>query len=137
MPLVVSQRTGNLFLILGVIATVEYDLVEQGRVEGVATEALPSQLTFVSFFGAVTNILYAYGGHWLFFEMISTLKDSSSFPRVFLINVPVQVLLNLMVALTGYYFLGAEADGYLLVTRHSTRYTCTASAHRELQNRRF
>ena len=62
----------------------------------------------------VTNILYAFAGHWLYFELIAVMRVPARFPKVFIVNAPIQLLLYLVVACTGYYYQGQVAQGYFL-----------------------
>ncbi len=104
----------NLFLILGVIGICEYQLFSVGRADDVESFAFAQNLTFMSACGALTNILYAFAGHWLYFELITVMRRPSQFPKVFLVNGPLQVSLYLLVACSGYWFQGQAAQGYFL-----------------------
>lgn len=42
-------------------------------------------------FGAASNVVYSYAGHWLYFELMVEMEQPEHFPRVFWINVPIQV----------------------------------------------
>ena len=56
----------NLVLILGVLAVCEYQLYQEGRPTTTQTFAFAKTLSFTSIAGALTNILYAFAGHWLY-----------------------------------------------------------------------
>jgi len=103
----------NLFLILAVLIIICGDLIHQGRAENVNAPYFGQTLTFGSFFGAMTNVLYSYAGHWMYLELMSEMSVPSDFPKVFYINAPVQLTLYLGVALIGYYYQGDKASGYL------------------------
>ena len=49
-----------------------------------------------------------------YFELIAVMRVPEDFPRVFLVNAPLQLALYLFVACTGYYYQGAMAEGYFL-----------------------
>eukprot|EP00913_Durusdinium_trenchii_P007356 g6915.t1 len=77
-----------------------------GRPAQVNTFAFAQQMSFGSVFGAASNVVYSYAGHWLYFELMAEMERPEQFPRVFLINVPIQVSLYLLVACWGYHFAG-------------------------------
>ena len=68
----------NLFLILGVLALCEYGLASDGRAPGVETYAVAQDLSVLTFFGAMTNVLYSYAGHWLYFELIAVMRNPAN-----------------------------------------------------------
>ncbi|CAE6963627.1 AAP4 [Symbiodinium natans] len=104
----------NLFLIVAVLAIVMAKMYFEGRPSNVHTFAFAEDLTFWSAFGAASNIVYSYTGHWLYFELMADMQTPEHFPLVFLINAPLQVFLYLLVACWGYHFAGDKAEGYFL-----------------------
>jgi len=104
----------NLFLILAVLAIVMARLAARGRPEDTRTFFFAEDVTVFSIFGAMTNIIFSYTGHWLYFELMAEMQTPEHFPRVFTINAPLQVGLYLLVACWGYYFAGDKANGYFL-----------------------
>ncbi|CAL1159565.1 unnamed protein product [Cladocopium goreaui] len=104
----------NLFLILAVLAVVMGKMYFVGRPSHVNTFAFAEDLSFWGVFGAASNVVYSYAGHWLYFELMVDMQKPEDFPRVFLINVPLQVCLYLLVACWGYHFAGDKAEGYFL-----------------------
>ncbi|CAE7579404.1 CDPF1 [Symbiodinium pilosum] len=104
----------NLFLILAVLAIVMAKMYFEGRASQVNTFAFAEDLTFWSVFGAASNVVYSYAGHWLYFELMADMQTPEHFPLVFLINAPLQVFLYLLVACWGYHFAGDQAQGYFL-----------------------
>ncbi|CAK9097809.1 unnamed protein product [Durusdinium trenchii] len=104
----------NLFLILAVLTIVMAKMYYVGRPAQVNTFAFAQQMSFGSVFGAASNVVYSYAGHWLYFELMAEMERPEQFPRVFLINVPIQVSLYLLVACWGYHFAGDKAEGYFL-----------------------
>lgn len=137
LPIVVSVRHlsdsvwmcfGNLFLIVAVLAIVICRLIADGRHPDIQTFLIAEDLTFLDMFGAMTNILYAYAGHWLYFELMAEMTTPDDFPRVFIVNAPFQVLLYLVVACTGYYYQGNKANGYFLDNLpNGTAYRCASA----------
>lgn len=122
-PLAVSVRHladsvwlcfGNLFLILAVLGIVMAAQAHEGPVPDSQTFWFAEDLSFLTLFGAMTNIVYSYTGHWLYFEMMAEMTTPEHFPRVFLINAPLQIFLYLTVACWGYYFAGNKAQGFFL-----------------------
>lgn len=104
----------NLFLILAVLGIVFYKLISDGRPADTETFMVAPDLDFLTFFRATTNIIYSYTGHWLYFELMAEMQEPEDFPKVFIINAPLQVGLYLSVACLGYHFAGSNAKGYLL-----------------------
>eukprot|EP00434_Breviolum_minutum_P044804 symbB.v1.2.040060.t3/scaffold6963.1/size14182/2 len=104
----------NLFLILAVLAVVMGKMYIDGRPAHVNTFAFAEDLSFWGVFGAASNVVYSYAGHWLYFELMADMEKPEDFPRVFWINVPIQVCLYLLVACWGYHFAGDKAKGYFL-----------------------
>jgi len=104
----------NLFLILAVLAVVMGKMYMDGRPAHVNTFAFAEDLSFLGVFGAASNVVYSYAGHWLYFELMADMEKPEDFPRVFWINVPIQVCLYLLVACWGYHFAGDKAKGYFL-----------------------
>mmetsp|Transcript_109094 Transcript_109094/g.336769 ORF Transcript_109094/g.336769 Transcript_109094/m.336769 type:complete len:450 (+) Transcript_109094:2-1351(+) len=104
----------NLLLILAVLGIVMFQQAQNGRHEGVRTFLFAEDLTVFTAFGAMTNVLFSYTGHWLYFELMSEMREPEHFPRVFRINAPVQVGLYMLVACWGYYYAGDTAAGYFL-----------------------
>jgi len=104
----------NLFLILAVVGIIMGKLYIDGPVQGAQTFLFAEDLTFFTLFGAMTNIVYSYTGHWLYFELMAEMRKPEEFPRVFFINAPLQIGLYLLVACWGYYFAGDQAKGQFL-----------------------
>ncbi|CAE8615902.1 unnamed protein product [Polarella glacialis] len=122
-PVAISVRTladstalclANLFLILAVLGIVMSNMMAEGRPADVNTYLFAPDLTLVTALGAMGNVVYAYCGHWLYFELMAEMKEPEQFPKVFLINGPLQVGLYLLVACWGYYYAGDKAEGYFL-----------------------
>lgn len=100
----------NLIMILLVLVIVIGSIVHQGRKSSVESPLFVQTLQFESFFGASTNILYSYAGHWLYFELMDTMKQPADFPKVFQINAPLQGVLYVGAACVSFYFIGTSAD---------------------------
>jgi amino acid permease len=117
-PFIISMRRlvesvvlcfANTLLIIIVIVLVSQALMSEGRQPDVITEPYAAGLTFVEVFGGLTNILYAYTGHWMYFELMSEMENPAEFPKVFTVNGPFCLIAYLLVASIGYYYEGREA----------------------------
>ncbi|CAJ1343536.1 unnamed protein product [Effrenium voratum] len=104
----------NLVIIMAVLSIVMGKMYLDGRPSQVSTFAFAEGLSFWTVFGAASNVVYSYTGHWIYFELMVEMKKPEQFPRVFLLNAPLQVCLYLLVACWGYYFAGDKAEGYFL-----------------------
>jgi len=104
----------NLFLILAVLGIVFCKLISDGRPADTETFMVAPDLNFLTLLRAATNVIYSYTGHWLYFELMAEMQEPEDFPKVFIINAPLQVGLYLSVACLGYHFTGSNAKGYLL-----------------------
>mmetsp|Transcript_101621 Transcript_101621/g.313550 ORF Transcript_101621/g.313550 Transcript_101621/m.313550 type:complete len:500 (+) Transcript_101621:57-1556(+) len=104
----------NMLLILAVLGIVMAQMSYNGRPEKVKTFLFAEDLTFITIFGAMTNIVFSYAGHWLYFEIMAEMEEPEHFPRVLYVNAPMQVGLNLLVACWGYYYAGDAAEGFFL-----------------------
>jgi len=123
LPFVVSVRRlsesvwlcfANLFLILAVLGIVMAAMAYDGPRADAKTFLFAEDLSLLTVFGSMTNIVFSYTGHWLYFEIMSEMHEPESFPRVFYINMPLQIGLYLLVACWGYYYAGDAAEGYFL-----------------------
>jgi len=104
----------NLFLIFAVLGIVLGQLWSTGPLDGVETFLFADDLSFSSMFGALTNVVYAFTGQWIYFEMMAEMSAPEDFPHVFAVNAPLQVMMYLVVACTGYHYAGSKAEGYFL-----------------------
>lgn len=116
-PLIVGVRNlvdsiwvclGNMLLLVAAIAVVVVELIETGRSNNTETFVWPDTLDFTIVFGAATNIVYAYAGHWMYFEIMEEMSEPLDFPKIFYINGPAMVGMYLLVACVGYYFSGVH-----------------------------
>lgn len=105
----------NLLIILAVLVIVLAALWHSGRAADTESPALARGLTFLNFFGASTNMLYAFAGHWLYFEIMAEMDKPETFPKVFLLNAPLQLLIYLGTGCVAYYFVGEAAGNSGLV----------------------
>jgi len=103
----------NLFLILAVLGLCLGKLVSDGKREGAQTHVVDPNLTFLTFTQAMANILYAYAGHWMYFEIMAEMAQPLDFPKVFYINAPLQLSMYMTVAVVGYSILGSTGHHYL------------------------
>eukprot|EP00658_Telonema_sp_P-2_P067974 TRINITY_DN5690_c0_g1_i1.p1 TRINITY_DN5690_c0_g1~~TRINITY_DN5690_c0_g1_i1.p1 ORF type:complete len:507 (-),score=120.50 TRINITY_DN5690_c0_g1_i1:98-1618(-) len=104
----------NLFLILAVLVVCLTKMAQTGRADHVETHLFEPTMTLLSFCQAMANILYAYAGHWMYFEIMAEMEEPTDFPKVFWINAPLQLLLYMTVAVIGYYYVGSGGHHYLI-----------------------
>ena len=45
-------------------------------------------LSFTAVFGGATNLVYAYAGQWMYFEMMTEMEAPADFPKAFLLPGP-------------------------------------------------
>jgi len=45
-------------------------------------------LDFTAVFGGATNLVYAYAGQWMYFEMMTEMEAPADFPKAFLLPGP-------------------------------------------------
>lgn len=103
----------NFCLIVAALIICLVEIAKNGKVVGGQTHLVQPNLTLLPFFGSMGNICYAFTGHWMYFEMMVEMERPETFPKVFYINAPIQLGLYLVVTITGYYYLGDTATGYL------------------------
>ena len=72
-----------------------------GRAANVETHLVDPNMTVLNFCQAMANILYAYAGHWMYFEIMAEMAQPVDFPKVFIINAPLQLMMYMTVALVG------------------------------------
>lgn len=100
---------GNLLLLLLVIALGLGSIVARGRGDHIVTEVFPRPFRIDIFFQASTNILYAYAGHWMYFELISHMDKPQDFPKVLSVNIPLQLFCYALTACLAYAYVGKAA----------------------------
>merc|ERR1719473_343580 len=62
----------------------------------------------------VGMVVYAYGGNWMYFEIMSEMKEPKDFPKAYSVNGPLQLGFYLIAGLVGYAYRGDQAKAYLL-----------------------
>eukprot|EP00403_Amphidinium_massartii_P034622 CAMPEP_0178443038 /NCGR_PEP_ID=MMETSP0689_2-20121128/38585_1 /TAXON_ID=160604 /ORGANISM="Amphidinium massartii, Strain CS-259" /LENGTH=543 /DNA_ID=CAMNT_0020066825 /DNA_START=72 /DNA_END=1699 /DNA_ORIENTATION=+ len=92
----------NTILIVIVIAVALTDLAMYGSREETRAHAFAPGLSLSKIMGATTNIVYAYAGQWMYFELMDTMSKPSDFPWAFAVSGPFMVTVYLAVALLGY-----------------------------------
>lgn len=100
----------NLFLIVAVIAITLGSIAHEGRSPCATSPAFAPDLTFMTAFGAATNVVYSYCGQWMYFEIMDTMKTPSDFPKAFQVAGPFMVTSYLVVALVSYYYAIEAGD---------------------------
>merc|ERR1719219_2982002 len=73
----------NLCAILAAIAIVIAQLVMDGRADTVVTEVVAENLGFKTVMKALSSIFFAYGGQFMFYELMAEMKDYTQFPKAF------------------------------------------------------
>lgn len=104
----------NLLLILAVVFIAIATLSANGRHPCVRTYAFARDLTTSTVFEGATNLVYAYAGQWMYFEIMAEMHTPEDFTKAFTISGPVMLSLYLLVACVGYYYLGEAATGSLV-----------------------
>mmetsp|Transcript_13222 Transcript_13222/g.42265 ORF Transcript_13222/g.42265 Transcript_13222/m.42265 type:complete len:456 (+) Transcript_13222:188-1555(+) len=104
----------NLLLVLLCVGVAFRALAAQGRPPCVETHAVAQGVDFTAVFGGATNLVYAYAGQWMYFEMMTEMEAPADFPKAFLLSGPIMVGLYLLVACLGYYYLGGTPAGSLV-----------------------
>ena len=89
-------------------------LAARGRDPCVQTYLFARELDAMAVFNGATNLVYAYAGMWMYFEIMAEMAEPADFPKAFLISGPIMVSLYLLVACVGYYYLGEDASGSLV-----------------------
>lgn len=64
--------------------------------------------SFAPAFLAVTNIIFAYGGHVAFFSFISEFRDPSEFPKALFMLQTADITMYLVVAIVVYRYAGVS-----------------------------
>jgi amino acid permease len=99
----------NLLLLIGVLALGMGVIVYRGKPDDSVTELYASTLTVNSFFQASTAVLYAYAGHWMYFELISSMEKPQDFVKVVWVNTPIQFIFYAITAGLTYAYIGKHA----------------------------
>jgi len=104
----------NMTALLAAIFIVIAQLVMNGRGPEVQTHVIAEDLTFNSVMQSMSSIYFAYGGSYIYYELMAEMKDFTDFPKAFIIAGPFQVGVYLLVGIVGYYYKGQDAAGYYL-----------------------
>jgi len=107
----------NLFLILGVIGISIFALLGEGADAADHAPnkvAINTESSFADMLAVIGMVVYAYGGNWMYFEIMSEMKEPQDFPKAYLVNGPLQLGFYLISGLVGYAFRGDQAKAYLL-----------------------
>jgi len=78
----------NLLLVLLCVGVAFGELAARGRPPCVETHAVAQGLDFTAVFGGATNLVYAYAGQWMYFEMMTEMEAPADFPKAFLLPGP-------------------------------------------------
>lgn len=99
----------NTIIIAVVIVVALLHIASLDRSSCSQTHLVPPGLTVMTVLGQVTNVLYAFTGQWMYFELMATMSKPQDFPRAFAITGPFMMSSYLAVALIS-YALGAGHD---------------------------
>ena len=94
----------NMVSIIVVIALVIAGLATKGRAADVESPLFAEGLDFMQFMQSLSAIFFTFGGQFMFYELMSEMKDFTDFPKTFRIAGPFQVPIYLLVGCVGYYF---------------------------------
>lgn len=117
----------NLLLLVFVVLIFAWSMIETGGSKCAKRYMHPPGLTFFTVFTSATNIVYSYAGMWMYFEMMDEMKRPTDFTKAFAITGPVTLCIYLFVACFGYYYLGENANGELLMNMPNGLLKSTAS----------
>ncbi|GBG24785.1 N amino acid transport system protein [Hondaea fermentalgiana] len=74
----------------------------------------PPSISWLTFFGALSKITFAYLGCFVFLEIIAEMKTPSDFPKSFRISAPVQIGLYIIVGIISYTYSGENASDSII-----------------------
>ena len=113
-----SSTTALCFLsmsaIAGSVIIVIVALIVNGRDSSVETFLIAEDMTFSSVMQSLSAMYFTFSGQFMFYELMSEMKDFKDFMKVFIISGPVQVGIYAIVGCVGYYYKGTLASGYFL-----------------------
>eukprot|EP00411_Alexandrium_monilatum_P123333 CAMPEP_0175644210 /NCGR_PEP_ID=MMETSP0097-20121207/6192_1 /TAXON_ID=311494 /ORGANISM="Alexandrium monilatum, Strain CCMP3105" /LENGTH=499 /DNA_ID=CAMNT_0016950077 /DNA_START=42 /DNA_END=1542 /DNA_ORIENTATION=+ len=105
-------------VIIGVVIVVALaNVASLGGASCHETFLVPPGLTAMTVLGQVTNVLYAFTGQWMYFELMDTMSDPREFPYAFVATGPTMVTMYLAVALIS-YAIGASHEDLLASMRY-------------------
>jgi len=87
---------------------------QDGPRENVKRFMVAEDIHLSGVFGAATNVVYSFTGHWLYFELMAEMEKPEEFTKALWVNTPLQIFLYLLVAFWAYYFGGDASEGYFL-----------------------
>jgi len=99
----------NTLIITAAVVIALYDLAREGRPSCVETFVVEPNLSLFAALGAATNVVYAYAGQWMYFEIMDEMESPSEFPHAFAIAGPFMVITYMCVAGFAYYYGGDQA----------------------------
>jgi len=78
------------------------------------TEVIASEITFLSFFSAISKVMFAFMGTDLFLQFLAEMKDTSEFPRVLAVSNTVLFIVYAAFASASYALVGATGGDIFL-----------------------
>jgi len=76
----------------------------------IVTEVIPSNMTWLDFFGGVSQIAFSYCAAYFYLEMMREMRDPSDFPKSLAVAIPFQTGVYLLVAVVGYLYDGQNSQ---------------------------
>lgn len=74
----------------------------------------PPSHSFLEPFGALSAIVFAYAGNWLYFEVMAEMDNPADFMKSFAVDGTMQISLYAFVGLYGYWHLGNQAPSSII-----------------------
>jgi hypothetical protein len=108
----------NVLTIIGAIALVAYSLAREGPPLGGPglSVGVPEGEKAINVFGALSTMVFAYAGNWLYFEVMSEMTTPGNFMKAFCVAGPIQLGLYAFVGAFGYYFWGSAVPSSIMDT---------------------
>jgi len=107
------MSTFSALTIIMVLAIIAYHWVDKGVIADSKTELLAAK-SFGDVFAAVSAIVYAYGGHPIYVEIMYEMRKPGDFTKTLNLTYPIVLLMYTITACVGYYYEGDQAGGYLI-----------------------
>lgn len=93
---------------ISIVSAVLITMIGLGIQQPNPTVQATTTIAFVSAFGSVTNIIFAFGGHVAFFTFISELKDPKDFPKALYALQICDITLYIVVGVVVYRYAGPD-----------------------------
>jgi amino acid permease len=107
------MSTFSALTIIIVLAIIAYHYVDRGVIADSKTELVAAR-SFGDVFAAVSAIIYAYGGHPIYVEIMYEMRKPGDFTKTLNLTYPIILFTYTLTACVGYYYEGNQAQKYLL-----------------------